>query len=116
MKLPAVHLYTNDSISMGEDGPTHQPVEQLASIRSMPGLVDLRPADANEVREAWRVMLPMTSRPTVLILGKQDAPVLDRTRYAPASGLARGGYILGEPPRGQRPGAILLARGREGAL
>src|ERR1700733_2800779 len=105
MKLPVVHIYTHDSISMGEDGPTHQPVEQLASLRAMPGLVDLRPADANEVREAWRVMLPMTSRPTVLILGKQDAPVLDRTRYAPASGLARGGYILAEPPGGARPGA-----------
>ena len=116
MKLPVVHLYTHDSISMGEDGPTHQPVEQLASLRAMPGVVDLRPADANEVREAWRVMLPMTSRPTVLILGKQDAPVLDRTRYAPASGLARGGYILAEPPGGQHPEAIIIASGSEVAL
>jgi transketolase len=116
MKLPVVHIYTHDSISMGEDGPTHQPVEQLASLRAMPGLVDLRPADANEVREAWSVLLPMTGRPIVLILSKQDSPVLDRTRYAPASGLARGGYILAEPPGGRRPEAIIIASGSEVAL
>ncbi len=103
MKLPVVHVYTHDSISMGEDGPTHQPVEQLASLRAMPGLVDLRPADANEVREAWRVLLPLTGRPAALVLSKQDAPVLDRTRYAPASGLARGGYVLADPPGGSAP-------------
>jgi transketolase len=116
MKLPVVHVYTHDSISMGEDGPTHQPVEQLASLRAMPGLVDLRPADANEVREAWRVLLPMTSRPAALVLTKQDAPVLDRSRYAPASGLARGGYILADPPGGRRPEAIILASGSEVAV
>jgi transketolase len=116
MRLPVVHIYTHDSISMGEDGPTHQPVEQLASLRAMPGVVDLRPADANEVREAWRVLLPMTSRPAVLVLSKQDAPVLDRARYAPASGLARGGYILAEPPGGRRPEAIIIASGSEVAL
>jgi transketolase len=116
MKLPVVHVYTHDSISMGEDGPTHQPIEQLASLRAMPGLVDLRPADANEIREAWRVLLPLTGRPAALVLSKQDAPVLDRTRYAPASGLARGGYVLADPPGGQRPDAIILASGSEVAL
>jgi len=113
MKLPVLHIYTHDSISMGEDGPTHQPVEHLASLRAMPGLVDLRPADANEIREAWRVLLPMTGRPVALVLSKQDAPVLDRARYAPASGLARGGYILADPPAGRRPDAIILASGSE---
>jgi transketolase len=116
MKLPVVHVYTHDSISMGEDGPTHQPVEQLASLRAMPGLVDLRPADANEIREAWRVLLPMTGRPAALVLSKQDVPVLDRTRHAAASGLARGGYILADPPGGQRPRAIILASGSEVAV
>ena len=115
MRLPVVHVYTHDSISMGEDGPTHQPVEQLTSLRAMPGLVDLRPADANEIREAWRVLLPLTG-PAALVLSKQDAPVLDRARYAPASGLARGGYVLADPPGGQRPGAIILASGSEVAL
>jgi transketolase len=116
MKLPVVHVYTHDSISMGEDGPTHQPVEQLASLRAMPGLVDLRPADANEIREAWRVLLPMTGRPAALVLSKQDAPVIDRARYAPASGLARGGYVLADPPDGQRPDGIILASGSEVAV
>ena len=116
MKLPVVHIYTHDSISMGEDGPTHQPVEQLASLRAMPGIVDLRPADANEIREAWRVLLPMTDRPVALVLGKQEAPVIDRARYAPASGLARGGYILADPPGGRHPDAIIIASGSEVAL
>jgi transketolase len=116
MRLPVVHVYTHDSISMGEDGPTHQPVEQLASLRAMPGLVDLRPADANEIREAWRVLLALTDRPAALVLSKQDAPVLDRTRYAPANGLARGGYVLADPPGGERPDAIILASGSEVAL
>jgi transketolase len=116
MKLPVVHVYTHDSISMGEDGPTHQPVEQLASLRAMPGLVDLRPADANEIREAWRVLLALAGRPVALVLSKQDLPVLDRARYAPASGLARGGYVLADPPGGERPDAIILASGSEVAL
>jgi len=116
MGLPVVHIYTHDSISMGEDGPTHQPVEHLASLRAMPGLVDLRPADANEIREAWRVLLPMTDRPVALVLGKQEAPVIDRARYAPAIGLARGGYILADPPGGLGPEAIIVASGSEVAL
>jgi transketolase len=116
MGLPVVHIYTHDSISMGEDGPTHQPVEQLTSLRAMPGLVDLRPADANEITEAWRVLLPMTDRPVALVLSKQEAPVLDRGRYAPASGLARGGYILADPLGGGPPDAIIIASGSEVAL
>ena len=116
MKLPVIHIYTHDSISMGEDGPTHQPVEQLASLRAMPGIIDLRPADANEIREAWRILLPITDRPVALVLGKQDAPVIDRTRYTPATGLARGGYILADPPGGQRPDAIVIASGSEVAV
>jgi transketolase len=116
MGLPVVHIYTHDSISMGEDGPTHQPVEHLASLRAMPGLVDLRPADANEIREAWRVLLPITDRPVALVLGKQEAPVIDRARYAPAIGLARGGYILADPSGGLGPDAIIVASGSEVAL
>jgi transketolase len=116
MGLPVVHIYTHDSISMGEDGPTHQPVEHLASLRAMPGLVDLRPADANEIREAWRVLLPITDRPVALVLGKQEAPVIDRARYAPATGLARGGYILADPSGGLGPDAIIVASGSEVAL
>jgi transketolase len=116
MGLPVVHVYTHDSISMGEDGPTHQPIEQLTSLRAMPGVVDLRPADGNEIREAWRVLLPITDRPVALVLSKQEAPVLDRGRYAPASGLARGGYVLADPPGGGPPDAIIIASGSEVAL
>jgi transketolase len=116
MGLPVVHVYTHDSISMGEDGPTHQPVEQLNSLRAMPGVVDLRPADGNEIREAWRVLLPMTNRPVALVLSKQEAPVLDRSRYAPARGLARGGYVLADPLGGGHPDAIIIASGSEVAL
>ena len=82
----------------------------------MPGLVDMRPADANEIREAWRVLLALTGRPAALVLSKQDMPVLDRARYAPASGLARGGYVLADPPGGERPDAIILASGSEVAM
>ena len=112
MGLPVVHIYSHDSISMGEDGPTHQPVEHLASLRAMPGLIDLRPADANEVTAAWRTLLPITSGPVALVLSKQELPVIDRSRYASAAGLARGGYILAE--RGLD--AIIIASGSEVAL
>jgi Transketolase, pyrimidine binding domain len=97
---------------MGEDGPTHQPVEQMASLRAMPGLVDLRPADANEIRAAWSVLMPITDRPVALMLTKQEVPVLDRSRYAPADGLARGAYVLADPPGGERPDAIRSVRPR----
>ena len=116
MRQPVIHIYTHDSIGMGEDGPTHQPIEQLASLRAVPNLVDLRPADANEVREAWRVIMSVTDRPVALVLSKQDVPVLDRARVAPASGLARGAYILADPPGDKCPDVIIIATGSEVAL
>jgi transketolase len=112
MELPLVHVYTHDSIGVGEDGPTHQPVEHLASIRAMPGLIDLRPADANEAVEAWRVLMPLRHEPVALALSRQPLPTLDRSRYAPASGVARGAYVLADPPDGE-PEVILIATGSE---
>lgn len=116
MRQPVIHVYTHDSIGMGEDGPTHQPIEHLASLRAMPNLVDLRPADANEVSEAWRVIMSVTDRPVALVLSKQDVPVLDRTGLGPASGLARGGYVLADAPGGRRPEVLIIATGSEVAL
>lgn len=116
MRQPVIHIYTHDSIGMGEDGPTHQPIEQLGSLRAMPHLVDLRPADANEVSEAWRVIMSITDRPVALVLSKQDVPILDRTRVAAASGLARGAYVLADPPGDQRPDVIIIGTGSEVAL
>jgi transketolase len=115
MELPLIHVYTHDSIGVGEDGPTHQPVEHLASIRAMPGLIDLRPADANEVVEAWRVLMPLRHEPVALALSRQPLPTLDRSRYAPASGVARGAYVLADPPDGE-PEVILIATGSEVAM
>jgi transketolase len=115
MELPAIHVFTHDSIGLGEDGPTHQPVEQLASLRAIPGLDVIRPADANEVAEAWRVALDRTHQPVALVLTRQDVPVLDRDRYASAEGLRRGGYVLADAEGGQ-PEAILIATGSEVAL
>ena len=112
MELPLIHVYTHDSIGVGEDGPTHQPVEHLASIRAMPGLIDLRPADANEAVEAWRVLMPLRHEPVALALSRQPLPTLDRSRYAPASGVARGAYVLADPPDGE-PEVILIATGSE---
>ena len=111
MQLPVIYVYTHDSIGLGEDGPTHQSVEQLAGLRAIPGLVTIRPADANEVLEAWRVIVGL-KRPACLILTRQALPTLDRTRYAPASGLGRGGYILSEAP-GSKPDVILIGTGSE---
>lgn len=115
MELPVIHLYTHDSIGVGEDGPTHQPVEQLASLRAMPGLIDLRPADANEVVAAWRTIMPLRHDPVALILSRQAMPTLDRTRYAAADGVARGGYVLAGDPD-TLPQVILLASGSEVSL
>jgi transketolase len=112
MELPTIYIFTHDSIGVGEDGPTHQPVEQLASLRAIPGLIVLRPADANEVVEAWRVIMPLRHRPVALILTRQSLPTLDRTRYAPAGGLAQGAYILADADDGQ-PEVLLLATGSE---
>src|SRR6185503_2722525 len=115
MELPLIHVYTHDSIGVGEDGPTHQPIEHLASIRAMPGVIDMRPGDANEVVEAWRVIMPIRHEPVALALSRQPLPTLDRTRYAPASGLARGAYVLADPPEGD-PDVILIATGSEVAM
>jgi transketolase len=115
MELPLIHIYTHDSIGVGEDGPTHQPVEHLAAIRCMPGVIDLRPADANEVVEAWRVLMPLRHEPVALLLSRQPLPTLDRSRYAAASGLRRGAYVLADPPDGE-PEVILIATGSEVAM
>ncbi len=115
MELPVIHLFTHDSIGLGQDGPTHQPVEQLASLRAIPGLDVIRPADANEVAEAWRVALDRTHQPVALVLTRQDVPVLDRSRYASAEGLRRGGYVLADADGGD-PEVILIATGSEVAL
>ena len=104
MELPVVYIFTHDSIGVGEDGPTHQPIEHLAHMRSMPGLIVLRPADANEVREAWKIILQLHHEPAVLVLTRQAVPTIDRTKYAAASGLARGAYVLADPPKGD-PGS-----------
>jgi len=115
MELPVVHVFTHDSIGLGEDGPTHQPVEQLASLRAIPGLDVIRPADANEVAEAWRVAIDRHHQPVAMILTRQNVPVLDRAKYAPAAGLRRGGYVLADSDGGD-PEVILIATGSEVAL
>jgi transketolase len=115
MEIPVIYIFTHDSIGVGEDGPTHQPVEQLASLRAMPGIIDIRPGDANEVAEAWRVIMPLRHDPVALVLSRQPLPTLDRGRYASASGLAKGGYILADPPDGD-PEVILIATGSEVSL
>jgi transketolase len=115
MELPVIYIWTHDSISMGEDGPTHQPIEQLASLRAMPGMIVLRPADANEVVEAWRVIMRIKDRPVSLVLTRQALATLDRTKYAPASGVSRGAYVLADAPD-HRPAVVLLATGSEVSL
>src|SRR6202011_4238904 len=98
MELPVIHIFTHDSIGVGEDGPTHQPVEHLASLRAVPGLIVLRPADANEVAEAWKVILKLHHQPAVLVLTRQALPTIDRGKFASASGLARGAYVVADAP------------------
>jgi transketolase len=115
MEIPVIYVFTHDSVGVGEDGPTHQPVEQLASLRAIPGLVTIRPADANEVSEAWRVIMPLHREPVALMLTRQALPVLDRTKYAAASGLARGAYVLADAENG-KPDVLLLATGSEVSL
>ncbi len=115
MEIPVIYVFTHDSIGVGEDGPTHQPVEQLVSLRAVPGLVTLRPADANEVAEAWRVILQFRHEPVCLILTRQALPTLDRTKYASAAGVAKGAYVLADAPGG-KPEVLLLATGSEVAL
>jgi transketolase len=115
MELPTILVFTHDALGDGEDGPTHQPVEQLASLRAMPGLMVLRPGDANEVVEAYRVIAQLRRQPAVLVLSRQPLPTLDRTRFAPAAGLARGAYVLADAPGGA-PELILIATGSELSL
>jgi transketolase len=115
MEIPVIHIFTHDSIGVGEDGPTHQPVEQLLSLRAIPGMIILRPADANEVVEAWRLIMQFRHEPVALILTRQTLPTLDRTRYASAEGVQRGAYILAEARKG-RPQVLLLATGSEVSL
>jgi transketolase len=112
MQLPTVFIFTHDSIGLGEDGPTHQPVEQLLSLRSVPGLITLRPADANEVVEAWRVIAQLKHEPACLVLSRQALPTLDRVVFAPASGVAKGAYVLADAKPG-KPEVILMASGSE---
>ena len=116
MKQPVVYVFTHDSIGVGEDGPTHQPVEHLAMLRAMPGLLDLRPADANETVEAWKIAMQTTDAPSGLMLTRQNLPTIDREKYAPASGIARGAYVLHDNSGGGVPDVILVASGSEVAL
>ncbi len=115
MELPVIYIFTHDSIGVGEDGPTHQPIEQLVSLRAIPGMVVLRPGDANALAAAWRVALSLREQPCCLILSRQPLPTLDRTRYAPADGVARGAYVLADAADGQ-PQIILMATGSEVSL
>ena len=115
MELPTIFIFTHDAMGDGEDGPTHQPVEHLLSFRAMPGLVTLRPGDANEVVEAYRYVMQLRHQPAVLALSRQPLPTFDRTRYAPAAGVAKGAYVLAEAPGGN-PEVILIASGSEVSL
>ena len=115
MEIPVIYVFTHDSIGVGEDGPTHQPVEQILSLRAIPGLITIRPCDANEVAEAWRVTLGLRHEPVALVLSRQPLPTLDRTKYGPASGLAKGAYVLAEAPGGN-PEVLLIATGSEVSL
>jgi transketolase len=115
MSLQVTYIFTYDSIAVGEDGPTHQPVEQLIGLRAVPRLVVIRPGDANETAEAWRVAIQTRDRPMALVLTRQSVPTLDRSRYAPAEGLRHGAYVLAQAPGG-KPDLILIASGSEVAL
>ena len=112
MEIPTIHVFTHDSIGVGEDGPTHQPIEQLASLRAIPGMHTFRPGDANEMVEAWKVIMKFRREPALLLASRQPIPVLDRTKYAAASGVAKGGYILADA-EGGKPDVILIASGTE---
>ncbi|WP_421551380.1 transketolase [Pseudomonas yamanorum] len=113
MELPVVFVFTHDSIGVGEDGPTHQPIEHLTQLRATPGLLTLRPGDANETLEAWKIALAQTHRPTCVVLSRQNLPTLDRTKYAAASGTSRGAYVLAGA---EKPQVILMATGSEVSL
>ena len=101
MEIPVIYIFTHDSIGVGEDGPTHQPIEQLASLRAIPGLITLRPGDANEVAEAWRLIMELQHEPVALVLSRQAMPTLDRTKYASAAGVRQGAYVLADADGGE---------------
>ncbi len=111
MELPVIYIYTHDSIGLGEDGPTHQPIEHLMSIRAIPHMILIRPADANEVAEAWRVIMPLKKNPVCLVLTRQGVPTFDRSKYASAAGVAKGAYVLADS--GGTPEVILIGTGSE---
>ena len=115
MELPVIYIFTHDSIGVGEDGPTHQPIEQLPSMRAIPGLIVIRPGDANEVAEAWRITMALRHETVAMILSRQSMPTLDRSQLAPASGVAKGAYVLSDPSEGE-PEVILIASGTEVSL
>jgi transketolase len=115
MEIPALYVMTHDSIGVGEDGPTHEPVEQIASLRAMPNMLVLRPGDANEAVEVWKIAIQQTHRPATLVLSRQAMPTFDRTKYAPASGVAKGAYVLADAPGG-KPDVILMGTGSEVSL
>jgi transketolase len=115
MEIPSIFVFTHDSIGLGEDGPTHQPIEQLASLRAMPNMIVLRPGDANEVVEAWKIIAQLQHQPASIVLTRQSLPTLDRTKYAAASGVAKGAYVLADAPGG-KPDVILLGTGSELSL
>jgi transketolase len=115
MELPTIFVFTHDAMGGGENGPTHQPVEHLASLRAIPGLITLRPGDANEVVEAYRYVMQLRHQPAALVLSRQPLPTLDRRTHAPAAGVARGAYVLADAPGGT-PEVILIASGSELSL
>jgi transketolase len=112
MELPVIFIFTHDSIGLGEDGPTHQPIEQLAALRAMPGILVIRPADATEVVASWRTIMPIQREPVMLVLTRQAVPTIDRTRFGAADGVARGAYVLADPPSGT-PEVVLIGTGSE---
>ncbi len=116
MEIPTIHIFTHDSIGVGEDGPTHQPIEQLASLRAIPGLIVFRPGDANEVSETWKHIMQLKHEPVVLVLSRQAMRTLDRTKYASAEGVHKGGYVLADNADGGTPEVILMATGTEVTL
>jgi transketolase len=115
MSRHVIYVYTHDSIGLGEDGPTHQPIEQLSTLRAIPGMTLIRPADASETAEAWRVALKYKKGPVALVLTRQKLSFIDRTKYAPATGLARGAYVLADSPGGA-PEVVLISSGSEVGL
>jgi transketolase len=115
METPSILIFTHDSTGLGEDGPTHQPIEQLAGLRAMPNLIVLRPGDANEVTEAWKIIAQQQHTPVALVLSRQAMPTLDRTKYSAASGVAKGAYVVADAPGG-KPEVILMGTGSELSL